>query len=103
MSKVSPYKRARQIECLTRLDELVSSIAEITGFLLDEKLISKDQFEAIRSSPMKGKDLQALLSWLSTSEKLQLLEYNWQLLPAETINIVIVTDTVKREFTYESF
>lgn len=95
--------RSKEIECLNRLDSLTGSIPEITQFLLEERLIDKDTLQRVRNSPLKGKELQLVLSELKTSEKLQMLEYQWQLLPVEIVNITIVTDSVKREFTYQGF
>jgi hypothetical protein len=96
-------KRPKQIECLERLDALNGTIQDILGFLREEKVITTDQVNQVRSSPMKGKELQLILSDLVKSEKLQLLEYEWVVLPFERITVTVVTDNSKREFTYSSF
>jgi hypothetical protein len=63
-------------------------------------LILKEEIKGIRSAPNKAKDLQAKLSNLSKEGKLQLLEYEWNLLPVERIKISIVTDRVSKDFSY---
>lgn len=95
--------RSKEIECLNRLDDLNGSIAEICIFLLEERVIDKDQLEKIRRSPMKGKDLNEILNDLKINQKIQMLEYQWQVLPVEVVTIMIVTDTMKREFSYQAF
>lgn len=95
--------RSKEIECLNRLDQLNGSISDITQFLLEERIIDKDTFQQVRSAPLKGKELQLVLSRLKLSDKLQMLEYQWQVLPVEIVTITIVTDSVKREFSYQSF
>ena len=96
-------KKSKQIECLDRLNELNGSIQEIVLFLREEKLITNDEVNQVRQSPMQAKELQALLAKVSTNEKIQLLEYQWSLLPVEIITITIITDSVKREFAYQGF
>lgn len=95
--------KAKQIECLSRLDNLTNSISEITAFLMSERLIDRDTFEQVRLSPLRAKELVGVLSQLQRSDKIQMLEYVWQVLPVETITLTIITDTVKREFSYQAF
>lgn len=95
--------KARQIECLSRLDYLSGSKNEILGFLLLEKIITVDTIASVNKSPTPSKELQILLYDLQKTEKFQLLEYVWEVLPKEHISIMIVTDSVKKEFTYSAF
>lgn len=97
MSKITT-----QINCLKRFSELTAGIDEILLFLLEEKLVKEEVVKGVRSAPLPSKEMQALLSNLYSDGKLQMLEYNWTLLPVESINITIVTDTTKREFSYSS-
>lgn len=96
-------KRSKQIECLNRLNDLDGSVQQIALFLREEKIITQDQLNLVRSSPMQGKELQGILAQLVSDEKLQLLEYQWWILPVEIIAITIVTDSLKREFSYQAF
>ena len=90
----------REIECLSRMQELNSSYEDILGFLYDEVLITKEEIKAIRSSSEVAKMLQKHLSTLSQLNKVQLLEYEWTILPMERIKLLIVTDRNSREFSY---
>jgi hypothetical protein len=44
--------------------------------------------------------IASLLHELAQAEKIQLLSYEWTLLPKELLRLTIVTDSDKKEFTY---
>jgi len=90
----------KEIECIARLQQLGSNVDNILTYLFNESLISKDDIQVIRRSPDSYKDIQLLLAKLSASGKLQLLEYEWVVLPVERIKIHLVTDKSSEEFTY---
>lgn len=90
----------REIECIARLQSLDSSVENILVFLLGEGLVSKEQIKTVKGSPDLAKDVQKLLAGLSQTGKLQLLEYEWHILPVERIRIHIVTDRNNQEFAY---
>lgn len=91
----------REIECLRRLQELSPMFEELCSFLLQEYLLSKEEYKVIRSSPEQARMLQAKLAFLSEERKIQLLEYEWTLLPVERIRITLITDTGHKEFGAE--
>lgn len=93
-------KTRKEIECLCRLQEVNASYEDILVFLLAENMITKEEIKVIRSSSEVPKRLQAHLANLSKANKLQLLEYEWTILPVERIKLVIVTDRDSREFSY---
>ena len=93
-------KASREIECLMKLDELTPSYDGILEFLHSEDLISREEGKAIRSSSDVAKKLHEKLAVLSKMKKLQLLEYSWEILPVERIKIVVVTDRMSREFSF---
>jgi hypothetical protein len=68
---------------------------------MQEYLLSKEELKTLKGSPNQGKLLQAKLASLSEERKIQLLEYEWTILPTERIKISVVTDTGFREFTAE--
>lgn len=88
------------IKCLERLNDLTGAMSEILGFLLSEKLISREEIKGIMESSDRVKMTSAKLAALQSEDKLQLLEYEWQLLPIERIKITIITDRSSKEFTY---
>ena len=93
-------KANKEIQCLIRLDELTPSYDSILEFLQDEDLISREESKGIRSSSEIPKRIHTQLAVLSKTNKLQLLEYEWVVLPIERIKIVIITDRNNKEFSY---
>ncbi len=91
----------REVECLKRLQQLSPVYEEMVAFLLQEFLLSREELKVIKSSPDQGKLLQAKLALLSEERKLQLLEFEWTILPTERIRINIVTDRGFKEFIAE--
>ena len=91
----------REIECLKRLQELSPVYEELISFFAQEYLLSKEELKAIKGSPDQGRLLQAKLASLSAERKLQLLEYEWSILPTERIRIFVVTDRGFKEFIAE--
>jgi hypothetical protein len=91
----------REIECLKRLQELSPVYEELIAFFMQELLMTKEELKIIKSSPEQGKLLQAKLASLSVENKIQLLEYEWSILPVERIKISIVTDRGFKEFSAE--
>lgn len=90
----------KEINCLNRLNTLTGSINEIVTFLLEEKLLDKSEATSIVSSSDVAKSLNALLHRLNELGKIQLIEYEWVILPVERIKIHIVTLLSNREFVY---
>lgn len=91
----------REVECLKRLQELSPVYEELIAFFLQEHLLSKEELKVIKTSPEQGRLLQAKLATLSDERHLQLLEYEWTLLPTERIKVNIVTDRGFKEFSAE--
>lgn len=93
-------RKSDEIKCLSRLDTLTPSYDAILDFLLGENLITKDEVKAYRSAADVAKVLHTHLAATSKANKLQLLEYSWEILPVERIKILIVTDRNNKEFSY---
>jgi hypothetical protein len=90
----------KQIECLNRLDSLNGAISDILEFLFQEALVNKEVIKMVRSGPDKGKSLEQILAGLSAQGKLQLLEYEWSVLPLERIKVLIITDKATKNFEF---
>lgn len=91
----------REVECLKRLQFLSPVYEELMQFLLQEYLLTTEELKAIRISPEQAKLLQAKMALLSEERKIQLLEYEWTILPTEQIRINVVTDRGFKEFNAE--
>ncbi len=92
----------KQIEFLYRLQELSGCLVDIMEFLHQEALMSKDEIKKVQIASCKAKELEAHLNLLFTQNKLQMLEYRWELLPIERLNLCIVTDRVVKNFEFNS-
>ena len=98
---MSVNKTRREQECLVQLQYKTLGLDDILAFLKEEKLIDDVQIKTIRSSAEYPKEIQKVLWNLKQSEKIQLLEYFWQVLPVEQIKILIITNRAQKEFTYD--
>jgi hypothetical protein len=84
-----------------RFQDRTQNLSEIIEFLKNEKLISDAQIKAIKQGSDFCKEVQNILHLLQGNEKLQLLEYEWNILPTEHIKILIVTDRAQRDFRFD--
>jgi hypothetical protein len=91
----------REIECLQRLHALTPVYEELAAFLQQEYLLTQDELKVIRGSPDQAKRLYTKLVDLSQQRAIQLLEFQWEILPVERIRILIVTTTNQKEFSTE--
>lgn len=94
-------RSSKEIECIARLDELTSSNDTILEFLKLESLISPEETKAWYMAQDRAKWLWLHLGNLSKANKLQLLEYKWEVLPVERLKLYIVTDRNSKEFSYD--
>jgi hypothetical protein len=94
-------KTSRQIECLARIETVGIGVLDlIMEFLMAENLMNKEERRVMLAGSAVPKSLHTFLANLSKEGKLQLLEYEWNLLPIERIKITVVTDRNSKEFTY---
>lgn len=91
----------REVECLKRLQQLSPVYEELIAFFVQEKLFSAEELRVFKESSEQARLLQAKMASLSSENKIQLLEYEWVLLPVERIKLNIVTDRGHREFLVE--
>lgn len=93
-------KLKREIECLQRLQELTGQLEDILQFLKLENLVNDNQLKSVHLSADHAKEVQSILRNLQVTGKLQLLEYQWSVLPVENITIAIITDRNQKEFIF---
>ena len=89
-----------QILCLQRLQDTTGQLEEILQFLKLEGLVDDNQVKSVRLGADHAKEIQQILRNLQVTNKLQLLMYEWNILPVENIMISIITERNSREFTY---
>ena len=95
MSKVK-----REIECLNRLQEMTGQLEDILSFLKQESLVDDNQIKSVKLSADHAKEIRGILQDLKMRQKLQLLQYEWSVLPVENICITVITDRNQKEFIY---
>lgn len=93
-------KLKREIECLQRLQELTGQLEDVLAFLKLENLIDDNQIRTVKLSADHPKEVRGILQDLKVRQKLQLLQYEWSVLPVENIIITVITDRNQREFIY---
>lgn len=91
---------SNQILCLQRLQDMTGQLDEILQFLKLEMLVDDNQIKSVRLGADHAKEIQQILRHLQVTNKLQLLMYEWQVLPVENILISIITERNSREFTF---
>ncbi len=94
----------KKIECLERLFALLKCKVELLEFLKEEKVINDDQMQGLLSSHHSGHStrIATILEDASKSEKLQLVDYEWTILPVELVKLSIVSHNSKKEFTFSA-
>ncbi len=92
----------RKVDFLNKLFELRKCREEILDFLKDEKLINDDVKQNIlhEHHTQHAARIFTLLSELNAKEQLQLVEYDWKLLPVEFMQLTLVSKNAKKDFTY---
>lgn len=91
---------ANQVNCLQKLQDRTGQLPDMLAFLKLENLIDDNMIKSVNLSPDQAKDVQQLLRRLQVENKLQMLVYEWNVLPHENICITIVTDRNQRDFTF---
>jgi hypothetical protein len=94
-------RKSREIECLDRLNRMAVSMDDIMNFLVEEKVIDRNQIKTVNNSADQPKQVQLMLEELKRADKIQLLSYEWVILPVERIKVLIVTDRNQKEFSYD--
>ncbi len=90
----------RKVLCLQTLLSKSVAHSEILNFLIESKTISVEEAQKLNLESDIPLALHVLLEKLKKADKLQLLDYEWQILPKERIVLLIVTEYDRREFVY---
>jgi hypothetical protein len=92
----------RKIEFLARLFDLLKCRNQLLEFLKDEKLITDDIMQTLLAEHYSAhaSKIATLLSELQKADKLQLVDYEWTILPFEKLKLTLLTNRVQKEFEY---
>ncbi len=91
----------KKIECIKRLLLLnANEYYEFVNWLTEHKLADEGDFESVFRIQERAELIYKKLRKAEVNNELMLLDYEWTVLPLETIRITCVNSTEKREFTH---
>lgn len=90
----------RKIDFFEKLFKKAECRVDIIDFLVEEKLLTPPQkTEILTSDPRTHpRQIAFLLHEFEGNESIQLLDYEWKILPVEGMKLTIVTSSNKREW-----
>jgi hypothetical protein len=91
---------ANEILCLQRLQDTTGQLEDILVFLKQENLVDGNQMKSVKLGADHAKEIQQILRDLQVKGKLQLLVYEWNVLPVENICISIITERNQADFSF---
>ena len=89
----------KKIACIKRLIDN-NRFYEFTEWLTEHKLMAKDDAVELTRNQEKAEFVYTTLKKAEKDDKLILLDFEWTILPLETIKITCITETTHKEFTY---
>jgi len=94
----------RRVEFLNRIFDLLKCRTTILDFLKEEKLITDDMVQTLLNEhhSSHASRIANLLADLAKQDKLQLVDYEWTILPTEHLKLTLVTDHNKKEFEFNA-
>ena len=92
----------KKIEFLNRLFDTIKCRNDVLQFLKEEKLIDDNLMQAVlhEHHTQHAPRIAGMLDELQRADKLQLVDYEWQILPKELVKLTLVSKTSKKDFTY---
>jgi len=91
---------SRKIECIARLLEKNHSYDEIAEWLVINKFTNKIALDNLTRDKERAEFIYNVLKQRQLDEDIQLLYFEWNILPQETIKITCVTNKEEKFFTY---
>lgn len=89
----------RKIECLLKLISSEESYIDIVSWLIENKITTLQEAKIPTRNLEKAEFLYNSFKKGIEIEKIQLLDYEWSILPLEQIKITCITDREQKEFT----
>jgi hypothetical protein len=88
-----------RIECVKTLIHK-NGYYDLMEWLQENKILDREKWKTADSLQLKSELVVKSLSAAEQDQRLLLLDYEWTILPLETIRIMCVTDKEKKEFTF---
>lgn len=96
------YRTRNTIDMFRRIRELGIFHEELLNFLVLERLIAPEEPKRIAQTAVTqhGRELYDLVESIRSNPIVQMIDYEWSLLPFEKIKLTIVTERASKEFFY---
>lgn len=94
--------KQKEVECIQRLLDIGLMVEEWMDFLLENKLLDSSGIPAFALERNKALYIHNVLSEGKKSEKVLLLDFEWNVLPVERIKVTVVTTRNTKEFVYNA-
>lgn len=101
MDQISEKKIMRRLQAFKELLSKAYSVNDIIDVLKSDKVITDKEIHEISTSYDQVESLFKLLELKYKDGKLDLLDYEWWLLPRRIVVLTIVTQFSKREFRHD--
>ena len=89
----------KKIECIRKLVDN-DMFYEFIDWFKEQKLIDKGETDMLDRAKERAEFVYTVFLRAEEAEQVQLVDYEWTLLPLETIKILCITENEKKEFTY---
>ena len=94
-------KKLRKLKMLEIITSRSIDLMDIVYILKNDGAITENDASSLSASRNKAETLLIILEAARSSGKLDLLSYEWQLLPSQRLSITMVTPAGIREFKHE--
>lgn len=100
-SNVSSSRVLRKLKALEIINSKSVHALDMADYLFKDRVITSAQMEEIKTSNSRSESLLRALESASKEGRVQLLDYEWQILPTQRVVVTIVTDSGIKEFKHE--
>lgn len=98
---ISSSRVLRKLKALEIINNKSVHALDMAESLLRDRVITSAQMEEIKTSNSRSESLLRALESASKEGRVQLLDYEWQILPTQRVVLTIVTDSGIKEFKHE--
>ena len=92
----------RKIECLERLFNLLKCKVDLLQYLKEDGVITDDTMQRLLNDhhSLHANRIATIMEDAVRENKLQLVDYEWSILPMELVRLTIVSNKSKKIFEY---
>ena len=90
----------KKVECIKRLFKKQSCYHTMCEWLIELKLLTKQEANTFTREQERAEFMLLILEKAEKEEKFMLLDFEWTILPLETIKIMITTEREEKVFSF---